>query len=282
MGLIATLVHTPLRQQRIREALEEQHEVLPCFTWDELLGACGRRAVTLALVDLFPAAAPAAEPGSFEVLRQMKRRYPSVATVLYTAMPPARPRDLFEAGRFGLDGLVLADQDDDPVQLRAVVDRAEARGALAPLLPELSRLPSTVRDAVLLSVTRAHQPLSPDDLSRILGVRRKLLSARLSHAGFPTSQKLIAWGRLIVAARLLEDTERTADSVALALDYPSGSAFRNACQRYVRAAPHQMRAQGGAVFVIKMLLEEVAKNAPPAAAVPQPVPGTVRTAFLLP
>jgi len=280
MGLIATLVHAPLRQQRIRDALGEQHEVLPCSTWDELLGACGRRAVTLALVDLFPSVVPGGEPGSFELLRQLKRRFPSVATVLYTGMPPARPRDLFEAGRFGLDALVLAEQDDDPTQLRAAVDRAEARGALAPLLPALARLAPTVRDAVLLCVTRAHQPLSPDDLSRILGVRRKLLSARLSQAGFPTSQKLIAWGRLIVAARLLEDPERTADSVALALDYPSGSAFRNACQRYVRSAPHQIRAEGGAAFVIKMLLEEVALSAPPAAA--PPVPGTVRTAFLLP
>jgi len=270
MGLIATLVHAPLRLQRIREALEEQHEVLPCSSWEDLLAACGRRAVTLALVDLFPVPVPATEAGSFESLRQLKRRFPSVAAVLYTSTPPARPHDLFEAGRFGLDGLVIVDRDDDPTQLRAVVELAEARGALAQLLPALARLTPTVRDAVLLSVTRAHQPLSPDDLSRILGVRRKLLSARLAQAGFPTSQKLIAWGRLIVAARLLEDEERTADSVALALDYPSGSAFRNACQRYVRAAPHQMRAQGGAVFVIQALLAEVAKNAKITPASPLP------------
>jgi AraC-like DNA-binding protein len=255
-------VPAPLRLQRIRDALGDQHEVLPCTSWEDLIAACGRRAITLALVDLFPTPVPAEQPGSFELLRQLKRRYPSVAAVLYTSIPPARPRDFFEAGRFGLDGLVLAEQDDDPTQLRAVVDRAEARGALSQLLPSLARLTPTVRDAVLLSVTRAHQPLSPDDLSRILGVRRKLLSARLTQAGFPTSQKLIAWGRLIVAARLLEDPERTADSVALALDYPSGSAFRNACQRYVRAAPHEIRAQGGAVFVIRLLLEEVAKSAP--------------------
>ena len=280
MGLIATLVHAPLRLQRIRDALGDQHEVLPCSSWDDLLAACGRRAVTLALVDLFPSPVPPSEEGNFEVLRQLKRRYPSVAAVLYTSTPPARPRDLFEAGRFGLDGLVLADHDDDPAQLRTVVDRAEARGALAQLLPSLARLTPTVRDAVLLSVTRAHQPLSPDDLSRILGVRRKLLSARLSQAGFPTSQKLIAWGRLIVAARLLEDPERTADSVALALDYPSGSAFRNACQRYVRAAPHEIRAQGGAAFVIRLLLDQVAKGAPPAP--PAAPAGAVRPVVPLP
>jgi AraC-like DNA-binding protein len=88
-------------------------------------------------------------------------------------------------------------------------------------------------------------------------VRRKVVSARLARAGFPTTQRMIAWGRLIVAGRLLEDPERTADSVALALDYPSGSAFRNACQRYARAAPHEIRARGGANYVVGQLLADV-------------------------
>ncbi|HVP69762.1 MAG TPA: hypothetical protein VMS45_00480, partial [Gemmatimonadaceae bacterium] len=64
-------------------------------------------------------------------------------------------------------------------------------------------------------------------------------------------------------ARLLEDADRTADGVAMALDYPSGSAFRNACQRYVGAAPHQMRARGGAAYVVGELL---ARTRAPAAA----------------
>jgi hypothetical protein len=59
---------------------------------------------------------------------------------------------------------------------------------------------------------------------------------------------------LIVAARMLEDDQRSADSVALALEFPSGSAFRNTCQRYLRLAPQQIRASGGAEFVIQAFL----------------------------
>ena len=254
MGLVATLVAAPVRQERIRAALRERHGLVPCDSWEALLEACGRRAVTVALVDLYSGGTAPDPTAAFDALRQLKRRFPSVTVVLYTSSPPARARDLFEAGRFGLDGLVLADQDDEPRRLRAIIDQAEARGAIDLLRPALTGVKPTVRDALLLCVTRAHQRLDPDELARVLGLRRKLLSERLVQARFPTAQKLIAWGRLIVAARLLEDPERTADSVAVALDYPSGSAFRNACQRYLGAAPHQVRARGGAAYVIGELL----------------------------
>jgi AraC-like DNA-binding protein len=268
MGLVATLLPNQLRQERAEIALRERHGLLACESWEALFAACARRAVTLALVDLF---APAGAAPAFDALRQMKRRFPSVTVVLYTSAPPARPRDLFEAGRFGFDGLVLADQDDDPRRLRAIIDQAEARGVIHLLRPALTDLRPTVRDALLLCVTRAHQHLTPDELARVLGLRRKLLSDRLSQSGFPTSQRLIAWGRLIVAARLLEDAERTADGVALALDYPSGSAYRNACQRYVRTAPQQMRARGGASFVIGELLLQAQARGNARAGAPPPV-----------
>lgn len=263
MGLVATLLPPSNRQERVRAALFDRHGLIECDSWPALIAACARRAVTVALVDLF--SSPSTDPDAdFDAVRELKRRFPSVTVVLYTASPPARSRDLFEAGRFGMDGLVLADQDDAPRRLRMIIDQAEARGVISLLRPALEGVKPTVRDALLVCVTRAHQHLTPDDLARILGLRRKLLSERLSAAGFPTSQKLIAWGRLIVAARLLEDADRTADGVALALDYPSGSAFRNACQRYVSAAPHQMRARGGASYVVGelMLLTQRGGTAP--------------------
>ncbi len=267
MGLVATLLPAAIRQERVRAALRDRHALVTCATWDELLLACGRRPVTVALVDLYPDAPGSDTTPAFDALRRLRRRFPSVTVVLYTSASPAHAHDLFEAGRFGMEGLVLADLDDDPRRLRATIDQAEARGAIELLRPALAGVKPTVRDALLLCVTRAHQQLKPDELAAVLGLRRKLLSERLVTAGFPTSQRLIAWGRLIVAARLLEDPERTADGVAMALDYPSGSAFRNACQRYVHAAPHQVRARGGAAYVIRELLAQagVATDAAPTA-----------------
>ena len=80
---------------------------------------------------------------------------------------------------------------------------------------------------------------------------------RGSNAGFPSPQRLLSWGRLIVAGHLLEDRHRSADRIAVALDYSSGSALRNVCQRYLRATPSEIRARGGAAYVLRTLLQEV-------------------------
>ena len=49
---------------------------------------------------------------------------------------------------------------------------------------------------------------------------------------------------------MLEDVNRSAESVAQVLDFPSGSAFRNTCERYLHSTPQQIRDQGGARYVI--------------------------------
>ena len=264
MGLVATVIPSQLRLNRLANALRDRHTLLPCPTWDELLTACASEAVSrIAVVDLL---AGGEVMESFDALRQLKRRFPSVTVVLYVSTPPSQPRDLFEAGRFGLDGLVVADIDDEPRRLVSIIEQAQSRGVLELLRPALATAKPTVRDATLLAITRAHQRLSPESLAKILGIRRKSLSERLTQSGFPAAQRLIAWGRLIVAARMLEDPERrAADGVAMALDFPSGSAFRNACQRYVHAAPHQIRARGGASYVVSSFLARVASGAEVAA-----------------
>ena len=138
--------------------------------------------------------------------------------------------------------------------LGALLEQAEARSVSSMLKPHLSGQRSVVRDAVMLSVTRAHERLTPDSLARLIAVSRRLLSKRLEGAGLPPPHQLLTWGRLIVAASMLEDGSRSADGVASALDFPSGSAFRNTCQRYLGCTPHQIKIRGGASWVVQELL----------------------------
>jgi transcriptional regulator GlxA family with amidase domain len=110
-----------------------------------------------------------------------------------------------------------------------------------------------VQDAVLLSVSRAHERLSPDGLAQLLALPRRTVSYRLAQAGFPSSRRLLTWGRLIMAAHLLEDPNRPADRVAASLGFPSASAFRNMCQRYLHSTPSEIRRRGGSVFAMRAL-----------------------------
>ena len=255
MGIVTALLSDQTRQTRLRTALRERHQLAVAHGWREFLEMCESAPVTAAVIDLADYGQP-----TFDDLRQFRLRHGSTALVLYIAVPPVSVQDVFEAGRFGFDAMVVAGEGDDPQALQDVIERAMARGAGELLRKGLGDTPPTPRDAALASVARAHERLSPEKLARLLGIRRRTLTERLVRAGFPAPQRLIAWGRLIVAARLLEDPDRKADAIAMTLDFPSGSAFRNMCQRYLGATPQEIRARGGADYVVGAFLKAIGRG----------------------
>lgn len=259
MGVIATLLPTTAHLQRLRTALRDRHQVVPCEEWSALVQVCEQQPVRVAIVDLF-----AGGRANFERVRHLKQRLPRLTLIAYVSFTPDRAHDLFDAGRQGMDGLVIADRDDSPRALLGLVEHAESRSLGAVVRRVLETTDPVVRDAVLLAVTRAHERLSPEGLARLLALPRRTVSQRLSIAGFPAPQRLLTWGRLIVAAHLLEDKHRSADRIAMALDFPSGSAFRNTCQRYLHATPREIRTRGGAAYVIRAMIRQVAAPEHPA------------------
>jgi AraC-like DNA-binding protein len=252
MAVIATLLPQPLHVQRLRSAIRDRHELRECEDWGSLARVCDREPVRVAVVDLYWKKDP-----DFEGVRQLKQRLPRLTLIAYVTMTADRGHDLFDAGRAGIDSLVLADRDDAPRPLLALIERAEAKSLAGLVRRSVDGVDPIVADAVLLSVTRANERLSPAALARLLALPRRAVTQRLAAEGFPAPQRLLTWGRLIVAAHMLEDRHRSADRVANTLDFPSGSAFRNSCQRYLHATPGQIRARGGAAYVVRTLLRQV-------------------------
>ena len=252
MGVIATLLPQALHVERLRRAIRDRHQLAECADWSSLARACDREPVRTAVVDLYA-------DGAFAVdrVRRIKQRLPRLTVLAYVTLAPGRSHDLFEAGRSGVDGLVLAGEDDAPRALLARIEGAESRSLAGVVRGSLQGYDALVADAVLLAVSHADERLATADLVRLLAVPRSTVAHRLAAAGFPAPHRLLTWGRLIVAAHMLEDRHRSADRVAATLDFPSGSAFRNACQRYLHATPGQIRARGGATFVVRSLLRQV-------------------------
>ncbi len=249
--MIATLL-PPQQLQRLRMAVRERHEVTSCEDWDALANVCERQPIRVAIIDLFMDG-----EANFASIRRLKLRLPQLSLILYVAASLDRARDLFDAGRQGMDGLVMMDRDDSPIEFLRLIGLAES-GALAGVVRKLaSDEDSVVHDAVMLAITRAHERLSPVRLAALLAVPRRTLSLRLANAGYPAPLRLLTWGRLIVAAHMMEDRRRSADRVAANLEFPSGSAFRNACNRYLHATPSQIRTRGGADYVIRSFLKVV-------------------------
>jgi AraC-like DNA-binding protein len=249
MGLIAALVPAAIGRGRLEAAVRSAHTVRVCDDWVMLTRACESEPVHLAVFDLY-----ADGRTNFDRVRLLRLRFPRLALLAYVAIAAERAREMFDLARCGVDDLVIVDVDDDPAALRAHVDKAEARSAAAIVRPAVAGLPMSVRDAVLAAVTRAHERLTAETLARRLATSRSELTRALADAGLPPPNQLLTWGRLIVAAHLLEESERSAEGVASILDFASPGAFRNACRRYLHATPQEIRERGGASYVTTLLL----------------------------
>lgn len=274
MGVIISLVQHPTRLQRLYAAVRDRHTVVSCDGWAEVTRACETNPAHVAVLDLYADGAL-----NFDRVRVLRDRFPRVALVAYVSLTADRARDMFDAGRVGVASLVVADVDDAPPQLSALIEKAEARNIANRVADATTGLRAPVRDAVLACVARAHERLTPERLSRLLAVPRRLLAKRLQDAGLPSPQRLLTWGRLLVAAHMLEDPDRSADSVAAALDFPSGSAFRNTCQRYLHSTPQEIRARGGTDFVLRAFLRQ-ARRADRSILPADRTPGRARTPHL--
>lgn len=271
MSIVVALLPVPGRLQRLRAAVREGHTVVACASMEEVLDACTAEPVHVAVLDLDAAGAP-----SFDTVRELKRRAPRVPLVAYAALTPERMRHVFDAGRYGFDELVVAEVDDTPTRFARALEKAGARGVgslvRALLAPDEN---SVVRDAMMIAVTRAQEAITPIGLARLIGVTPRSLARQLAAAGFPSPHRLVTWGRLIVAAALMDETHHSADRIALTLGFPSGSAFRNTCRRYLDATPSGIRASGGAGWVIRCFAASLRPSgAPTAAAAPACAPGS--------
>jgi AraC-like DNA-binding protein len=251
VSAIATLL-PEASAHRLRAALKDKQELIPCADWDAVLKLCEQYPVRLLVFDLF-----AGGSASFAHTRMLKRKYPRMILVAYMSFAPNRAHDVFDAGRQGIDGLVVEGSDDAPRALLAQIERAEARSLVGTMRRALDGVPAVAVDATLLAVTRANESLTPDQFAQAFGLARRTLTARLSAVGFPSPQRLLTWGRLLLAAHLLEDASRSAERVSKSLRFPSATAFRNTCQRQLGATPSEIRERGGARFVKALFLREI-------------------------
>src|SRR5580692_7393481 len=122
MGVIAALLPNVGHLQRLRTAIRDRHEIAACDDWAVLLETCEAGPVRVAVIDLF-----ANGRAAFEQVRNLKQRLPRLTLVVYIAVTPERAHDIFDAGRQGMDALVIADVDDSPRALLALIELAESK-----------------------------------------------------------------------------------------------------------------------------------------------------------
>jgi len=184
------------------------------------------------------------QQGGHGVILALKRGLPSVAIVgRLRVFEPRSARAGFELARAGVDAIWIAGVEDHPALLRRSFESATLQSAAI----EVASHPSGMAPRLLWGkVGTFFQRLpclgGPLDLSRELGVSLPQLRSHLRREGFPTPKRFLAWCRVLLATKLLQDPARTTEGVGLWLNYSSGPSFRNACRRVAGAPPGQLRS----------------------------------------
>ncbi len=256
--IVGALIWDPASRARLQEAARPQAHVRFCEQSSELLTLVENGLANVAVMDMRDRQGNS----TLGLVRGIRESFPSVQVVLYCSLSSATSRDMLEFARSGVNDLVLRDVDDVRTSLRAALSAAADQSSAHAILAEIEPLvPPNVFQMIRYCLENGRRALTVEDVAAAMQVHRKTLVDRLSAAGLPTPSSIIAWCRLLVSARLLEDPGRTIEQVALLLDFPSGTSMRNMVKRYTGLRTGEIRENGGLRCVLHAFKRELNTSA---------------------
>ena len=234
------------------------HTVRRTRDWAELAAwATAPGGGRLAFVDPFNGGALAAAE-----IRRLRERAPTLEVVAVADFTRCPPADAFSLAVLGVREIVCTTESDAPARMAAALAAHLNQGAMETLVQALeSDVPPPLHrwlGPFLLSTCAA---ATVCELARAALCSPRTLRRTLRGAGLPTPEELLAWRRLLHAARLLDDG-RSADGVARTLGFSSGSALRKCLRRYTGLRPRELCRQGGFAALAALFLGRCRGDAP--------------------
>jgi AraC-like DNA-binding protein len=253
--MVGALVWDSSSRARLQDALRGQATARFCARQQELITLLENNLASVVVLDMRDHEGNS----TLGAVRHIREAFPSVPVVLYCSLAPDTSRDVLEFARAGVNDLVLRGVDDLRITLRGAITAASDHCSARSLLKEFEPLvPANILPMLRYCLENGRRALTVEQVAEALGVHRKTLVDRLSTAGLPTPSAIIAWCRLLVSARLLEDPGRSVEQVALLLDFPSGTSMRNMVKRYTGLRPGEVRENGGVNCVMHAFKREIA------------------------
>jgi AraC-like DNA-binding protein len=243
-GDVVALVLARERQARLRAGLRGRARVrfvARCREVAPAVAAAGP--VAAALLELSDADGTPTAP----TIRQLREAFPRTPVLaLAPAGRAAAGHELVAAVRAGADGIILEGVEDAGLALLDALDHAGDECVARVVLDELGPLlTKDARPILEFCLTQARRPLTVDAVAEALGMCRRTLGRRLRRAGMPPPLAVIGWCRLLVAARVMEESGRTLEQIALGLQFPGAASLRNMLARYAALRPREVRENGG-------------------------------------
>ena len=194
------------------------------------------------------------------LVRRLREGFPSTVIVGYCEYGTS-DADIPSLVRAGVDDLVFRGMEDVRLVLPQVLARAEQHTMAEIVLAELrDTVPAIAHGILSYFLEHAGDPPSVSSAAGALGLHRKTLVNRMTRAQLPPPSILVAWARLLAAARLLEDAGRSVEQTAHRLNYESPNALRNMLKRHTGLRPLEVRENGGLRYVLELFKAVLARG----------------------
>ncbi len=253
MAILAALLPDAAAGARFASALDDHHRVIHAPSWKQLLRLVMRHPVDLCVLDLYDPFRPV----SFQQLQRLRRKHPDLAILVYTDFT-GRESDLFDLGRLQVHGVLQATGHESRRQIQVAVDGGLARAVAARVVQTLEgRLPPLALECIGWAIEHAEEQPRVVDLARAVSMTPRLLARDLRAQDLPTACRLLLWGRLLQAARLLESPGTTVDQVAFRVGYATGGALRRALNRHCGCPPGELKHRGGLTAAMEAFMAEL-------------------------
>lgn len=218
--IIAACVE-PQKLSRLRGAVGEAHRLHVALDWDHADSIIRRQPVDVMVVD------PqfASEEPRTDRIRDLRAQFRSVPMVVYSALAARTLKPLVELGREGLEHLVLYGVDDDPWQLRRVLETqpgiALAEQLIARLRPKLKQLPADVARAIERVIHTPAAFRGVPDLAAAANISRRTIYRECERAHLASPREIIAAARVLRAYAFLRESDYAIEEVAEHLRFSS-------------------------------------------------------------
>ena len=238
--VVATVL-TPLERVRVDVAARGAFDVLHRSSVEEIENEVQERDIDAVLVSV-----ARYDPTSTARMAAMVREFPTIATfALMTDVQRSTPHSVLELGRLGVRTLIDARSDSGWSALRELLVQERPHDVQRQMLDALNiDLAGAAPDCwKFFELLFTHKPhiASVRQMGRHLSVVPGTLMSRFYRAKLPSPKRYIDLGRLVRAARLLENNGLSVTSVSRRLDYSSPQAFSRHVRCVLGISPVEFR-----------------------------------------
>ncbi|MBV9772311.1 MAG: AraC family transcriptional regulator [Gemmatimonadetes bacterium] len=246
----------PEFQQTVRSALQRGFSCWTLADWRSLRETARDAAPTaVAIVD------PCAESRDGNPCLELKTflaEFSWLPVIAAVGGTPAQLDHLLTLGRWGVSEVIVRGMEDTPAGIRRAVRFAQGKvlqAVLEEILP--AYLSGRVRRILFAAAEAIGSGGHAPDLAASLGVTETTVMRRCERLRLPPPRRVLAWVRVILAARLLDQPGRTSQSVASACGYATEAGLRRVLQNFLGMGVTELRSRGALDTAARAFLHEL-------------------------